>query len=84
MCSVLQLPRSTYYYEATLAEAEPDEFTDAVIKIFQESRNNYGTRKIKKELAKLGHQREWQEDGCGEMEEFQHAHHSSNHAEPVL
>mgnify|MGYP001112909232 CR=1 FL=1 len=31
-----------------------------------------------------GHQREWQEDGCGEMEEFQHAHHSSNHAEPVL
>ena len=55
MCSVLQLPRSTYYYESTLIEVDFDEFTDAVIKIFQEPRNNYGTRKIKKELAKLGH-----------------------------
>jgi transposase InsO family protein len=36
-------------------EAETDEFTDAVLKIFQENRNNYGTRKIKRELAKLGY-----------------------------
>lgn len=55
MCSVLQLPRSTYYYESRLVEAETDEFTDAVLKIFQENRNNYGTRKIKRELAKLGY-----------------------------
>jgi hypothetical protein len=33
---------------------------------------------------KTGYRREWHEDGCGEMEEFQDAYHSSNHAEPVF
>ena len=53
MCNVLQLPRSTYYYEQTPA-TDPDdqELEDAVIEIFRDSRNNYGTRKIKVELTK--------------------------------
>lgn len=53
MCSVLQLPKSTYYYEPKAAP-NPDEqkLEDAVIEIFRDSRNNYGTRKIKVELTK--------------------------------
>ena len=49
MCRVLQLPRSTYYYEA---KHKPDD-SDLVLKIktiFKESRNNYGALKIKNEL----------------------------------
>lgn len=53
MCKVLQLPRSTYYYEAKERQAE-DDITSHIIKIFHDSRQNYGTRKIKKELKKLG------------------------------
>lgn len=55
MCSVLQISRSTYYYEA---KEKPDEsiLVTEVKRIFKESRNNYGTRKIKKELVKLDQQ----------------------------
>lgn len=53
MCKVLQIPRSTYYYEST-AKASEDIITPRVIEIFKASRNNYGTRKIKVELNKLG------------------------------
>ncbi|MEH7452819.1 IS3 family transposase [Gottfriedia acidiceleris] len=53
MCNVLQLPRSTYYYEAKERQAE-DEITFHIITIFHDSRQNYGTRKIKEELKKLG------------------------------
>jgi putative transposase len=55
MCKVLQIPRSTYYYEAKQA---PDEsgLTAEITKIFKESRNNYGTRKIKIKLSDLGYQ----------------------------
>jgi transposase InsO family protein len=53
MCKVLQLPRSTYYYEAKERQAE-DEVTSHIIKIFHDSHENYGTRKIKQELKKLG------------------------------
>ena len=51
MCRVLQLNRSTYYYEA---KQKPDEtqLTSEIMEIFRASRNNYGTRKIKKELEK--------------------------------
>lgn len=53
MCRVLQLPRSTYYYEAK--EREPEEkLVSAIIDIFHASRQNYGTRKIKVELKKKG------------------------------
>lgn len=55
MCNVLQLPRSTYYYEAKERVSE-DDVTSSIIEIFQNSRQNYGTRKIKVELTKLGHQ----------------------------
>ena len=47
MCRVLQVNRSTYYYEA---KKKPDEssLVSDIIGIFKASRNNYGTRKIKK------------------------------------
>ena len=53
MCSVLQIPRSSYYYkpESTFNE-EQQHVEDAVLKIFKANRNNYGTRKIKVELKK--------------------------------
>jgi transposase InsO family protein len=52
MCSVLKLPRATYYYESKRKVKKKDPITDHVIKIFKDSRNNYGTRKIKVELKK--------------------------------
>ena len=51
MCSVLQLPRSTYYYEAQEKQSE-DQLVKAIQEIFYNSRNTYGTRKIKFELKK--------------------------------
>ncbi|MEK5230325.1 IS3 family transposase [Lysinibacillus sp. FSL K6-0232] len=54
MCKVLQIPRSTYYYEAKERVSE-DPVTSDVIDIFHASRQNYGTRKIKVELKKRGH-----------------------------
>jgi putative transposase len=54
MCAVLQLPRSTYYYEAKIRDNQDDELTDLIVKIFKDSRNIYGQRKIKKELQKQG------------------------------
>lgn len=54
MCKVLQIPRSTYYYESK-AKEKTDVITPKVIEIFKVSRNNYGTRKIKVELRKLGY-----------------------------
>lgn len=53
MCKVLQVNRSTYYYESkpTLSNNSIEE---AVIEIFENNRRVYGTRKIKVELKKLG------------------------------
>ena len=53
MCRVLQVNRSTYYYEA---KQTPDEsgLSSEITEIFKASRSNYGTRKIKKELMKKG------------------------------
>ncbi|TYR81818.1 IS3 family transposase [Priestia megaterium] len=53
MCKVLQLPRSTYYYEAKVRQSE-DEVTTKIIEIFHLSRQHYGTRKIKVNLKKKG------------------------------
>lgn len=58
MCDVLNIPRSTYYYHANLdnkctLKREDEEISKEIARIFKESRNNYGTRKIKKELSKL-------------------------------
>jgi ribosomal protein S8 len=53
MCSVLQIPRSSYYYKPEPAiHEDKQKLEDAVRDIFSKSRNNYGTRKIKVELAK--------------------------------
>ncbi len=51
MCRVLQLPRSTYYYEA---KQKPNEshLVSCIKEIFKASRNNYGTHKIERELTK--------------------------------
>jgi putative transposase len=54
MCQVLQLSRSTYYYEAKDQKKSEDELTEKIITIFHKSRMNYGTRKIKHELKKQG------------------------------
>lgn len=54
MCAVLQLPRSTYYYEAKIRDDQDDEITALIVEIFKDSRNIYGQRKIKKELLKKG------------------------------
>ncbi|MBP1083070.1 putative transposase [Bacillus capparidis] len=54
MCAVLQLPRSTYYYESKIRENNEEELTNMVIDIFKNSRNIYGQRKIKKSLKSLG------------------------------
>lgn len=58
MCDVLHIPKSTYYYHANLygkhvLKTEDKEISKEIARIFNESRSNYGTRKIKKELSKL-------------------------------
>lgn len=53
MCKVLQISRSTYYYETAKPKKESS-LTKAIVEIFRRSRNNYGTRKIKKELSEEG------------------------------
>lgn len=53
MCRVLQLPRSTYYYESK-QKLDDSSLVTTIVDIFKSSRNNYGTRKIKKELVKKG------------------------------
>ena len=53
MCAVLQISRSTYYYECKQKPAE-QELVKSIQEIFRLIRNNYGTRKIKVELAKEG------------------------------
>ncbi len=55
MCKVLKLPRSTYYYESKEKPCN-SVVINHILEIFRISRNNYGTRKIKVELSKLGHQ----------------------------
>ena len=52
MCKVLEISRSTFYYESQICSG-PDEITEAIVAIFKGSHNNYGTRKIKIELQKL-------------------------------
>ena len=51
MCRFLQIPRSLVYYKKKQVSFNSN-LENTVIKIFHESRNNYGTRKIKIELNK--------------------------------
>ena len=53
MCQVLGISRGSYYYEVKKEASEAD-LEQAIIEEFAKSRNNYGTRKLKIELAKRG------------------------------
>jgi len=52
MCQFLNIARGTYYYQ-TKEIRHDSELENHIIKVFEESKNNDGTRKIKVELAKL-------------------------------
>lgn len=60
MCKLLKISRSSLYYYLTSLSTKKDtaqyRLTELVKDIFKKSRNNYGTRKIKVELYKLGYQ----------------------------
>lgn len=43
MCDVLQMARSTFYYEVK-EQAKEDDITEAVVEIFHKNRKAYGTR----------------------------------------
>ncbi|MEF7439956.1 IS3 family transposase [Paenibacillus lautus] len=53
MCDVLQMARSTFYYEAKEQRKE-DTLTKAIVEIFRKNRKVYGTRKIKVKLQEQG------------------------------
>jgi putative transposase len=53
MCKILKISRSLIYYTSK-NKTEGKSIENMIIKIFKESRNNYGTRKIKVELKKKG------------------------------
>jgi putative transposase len=46
MCDVLQIARSTFYYDAK-EQGNEDDITEAIVEIFHNNRKAYGTRKIK-------------------------------------
>ena len=54
MCKALKVSRALVYYVPK--EKDDSEIREQIVQIFHESRNNYGTRKIKVKLAKLGYQ----------------------------
>ncbi|MCM1508641.1 MAG: IS3 family transposase [Ruminococcus flavefaciens] len=51
MCRRLRVPRSLVYYKKKMRKTD-SELENTVIEIFKKSHNNYGSRKIKVELAK--------------------------------
>ncbi|MCC3378402.1 IS3 family transposase (plasmid) [Paenibacillus sp. UY79] len=53
MCDVLQIARSTFYYEAK-EQATEDDVTEAVVDIFHKKRKAYGMRKTKVKLHERG------------------------------
>lgn len=54
MCKVLKVSRALVYYQRKNKRMD-QQLEQEIIRIFKESRNNYGSRKIKVELAKLGY-----------------------------
>jgi putative transposase len=60
MCKFLKVTRSLVYYHINTRQKsnklteEEVKLENAIIRIFNESRNNYGTRKIKKQLEREG------------------------------
>ena len=55
MCKFLKIARSLIYYQPT-SKPKEQALVSAIIEIFKNSRNNYGSRKIKVELCKVGYQ----------------------------
>ena len=55
MCKVLKISRSLVYYQRK-NKRKDIQLENEIIRIFKESRNNYGSRKIKVELQKIGYQ----------------------------
>lgn len=53
MCQALDISRSSYYY-VTKKKTSEAVLEQVIIEEFAKSRNNYGTRKLKKTLAKRG------------------------------
>jgi putative transposase len=60
MCRLLKVPRSLVYYhinnrqKVNKVSDEEVKLENTIIRVFRESRNNYGTRKIKKQLEREG------------------------------
>lgn len=52
MCSVLNISRSTYYYELNKSDDKTliDPITNDVIRVFKSNRRCYGTRRIREAL----------------------------------
>lgn len=55
MCKALKVSRVLVYYERK-NKREGKKLEQEIIRIFKESRNNYGPRKIKVKLQELGYQ----------------------------
>ncbi|WP_225999293.1 IS3 family transposase [Paenibacillus sp. BJ-4] len=53
MCDVLQMARSTFYYEAK-ERVNEDDLTETIVEISHKNRKAYGTRKIKVKLQEQG------------------------------
>lgn len=54
MCKFLKVPRSLVYYKSK-KQIKDYELDNIIIKIFNDSKKNYGSRKIKVELEKVGY-----------------------------
>ena len=54
MCKTLKISRSLVYYKHKTKSCD-SKVENEIIDIFKDSRNNYGTRKIKRKLDKKGH-----------------------------
>lgn len=61
LCKVLQISRSTFYYDTKVADQKEKErvseeqvLKEKILEIFNNNRQVYGTRKIKRGLAKKG------------------------------
>lgn len=59
MCEALDIPKSTYYQSLNKTESNRDrencEFTEKIIRIYEESKKRYGAPKIHEILEKQGH-----------------------------
>lgn len=63
MCKLLNISRSLIYY-TPVKKSHDSKLDNEIINIFKKSRNNYGTRKIKRELNKKGYKVSRRRIGC--------------------